>query len=196
MQPDESPDSTDVAGPQTPNVAMEHYDIWTLPVVLLWLLFMLVGLVPEPVYVLIRDLGRVQPQTALVNSPVMVTVAFSMFFALFVRRKCCEHGGSIDAANARASQVWLLCFFAFLGFGFAGPALPQRSVLGLFLMHATISDGYLRWVAILAGGAKICSWWYLMTLLVRYYLFGNRTVFLQMFAVSEHLPGHDSRDRG
>jgi len=138
---------------------------------MLWGVFFLIGLDPEVLFYRLRMAGEVVSQRALVNSPAVITLAFSAYFAYFGYQRCIENGVSQRAAQARAIQLGLLGVFAFLWY----------SVRDLAAMRHMMAQ--LRLVTYGGIAAKFGAWAYLGTLVMRYYGFGNRRVFAEMFCV-------------
>jgi hypothetical protein len=138
---------------------------------MLWGVFFLIGLDPEVLFYRLRMAGEVVSQRALVNSPALVTLIFSAYFAYFGYRRCVENGSSPRAAQARAIQLGLLGVFAFLWYS-------VRDLVAMRHMAA-----YFRMVTYVGILAKFAAWAYLGTLVMRYYGLGNRRVFSEMFCV-------------
>ncbi|MBX7257561.1 MAG: hypothetical protein K1Y02_14470 [Candidatus Hydrogenedentes bacterium] len=141
-------------------------DPWALAAALLWLVFLCVGYVPEEVFAFLRAQGRVVTQDAMVNSPYLITMGFSLYIGYFAYQRCRESGlGSADC-QARALQVGILGLLAFLNIPlqtlFEASQIPvprlRTLVYGIFL-------------------AKSMAWLYLCGLMFRYYVLRNANVF-------------------
>lgn len=90
------------------------FNIWTLPTLALWLVFFIVGLLPESAYWAARVAGGVVTQNAIINSPSLVTLFLALYLAFFAHRRCLDAGVSRENALARAIQVGILALIAFL----------------------------------------------------------------------------------
>lgn len=137
-------------------------DLWRFPTLLLWLLFFIVGLAPEPVYNLLRQAGAVVPQYAIVNSPQALTVGLAAYLALFCLNRCRATGLPLSAAQDRALLVGVLGLAAFLPIDFL-------RLVQLWLNPETQRRlfAYLNYAAAIV---KVAAWWYLLSVIVRYYV--------------------------
>jgi len=149
-----------------------EWDDWSLPTLMLWGVFFLVGLDPEVLFYRLRMAGEVVSQRALVNSPALVTLSFAAYFAYFGYRRCLEGGSSHGAAQARAMQLGILGLTGFLWYS-------VRDLAGTREMGIL----YYRMITYVTVAAKFAAWAYLGTLVMRYYALGNRRVFAEMFCV-------------
>ena len=147
-------------------------DAWRVPALGLWLVFFAVGLVPEWVFHGLRTVGAVATQRALVNSPYFITVAFAVYLGAFTFARCRAAG--LPEANARgnALQSALLALVAFLPFP-----------LQLFQDAMNIPVADLRRLVYVVGSTKLVAWAYLLSLLIRYYMFGHSRVFAHMLSL-------------
>lgn len=136
---------------------------------LLWVVFLTAGLVPEPVYHWLRESGGVLPHRALINSPYLVTLMLAAYVILFVLHRCIEAGLSPYLAQDRALQLGVVALVAFLPLDLV--------VLFTAHLHPLIQSRFLLY---LAGVAKLAAWWYLFTLLLRYYVFRADDVFARI----------------
>ncbi len=139
---------------------------WSLPLLTLWSLFFVVGLVPSVAFQYTRGLANVVTQRALVNTPYAITVAFAFYFSFFVFQRCRESGLTPAEAQTRAFYVYVLGMIAFLDF----------PLLTIFDMPEELSeaDRYLLYVT---GLAKLSIWFYLYMTIFRYYSLDHREVF-------------------
>ncbi len=143
-----------------------QWDPWAVPSALLWILFFFAGLDPERLFYAMRSLGGVVTQTAMVNNPHLVTLAFSGYIGLFVYLRCLEEGFSRVDAKARGLQFGILGLMAFLNF----------SLLQV-LRLPDIPVANLRLVVTVVALAKVTTWFYLLITMLRYALLGHRQVF-------------------
>jgi hypothetical protein len=139
-------------------------DYWRLPAFILWVLFFLVGLAPEPVFMTLREWSGVLPQRAVVNSPHLITVAFAGYVALFCWHRCRDAGLSHWESQDRALQLGVVALVAFLPVDF----------LTVFTAHTNPLVQH-RFSLYLVGIGKLATWW--LSMFVRYYAFGADRVF-------------------
>jgi len=141
-------------------------DLWRWPALLLWLIFFLVGLLPEKTFFLLRDLGYVATQNASVNSvwlPVAAMAAFLTFFAYYV---CREANLDPGEAEGKALQIAVFALLAFL---------PLR--LEQFKEYLLVPVPEHRRLLIGACTVKCVAWLYLLSLVIRYYCWKGGRVF-------------------
>lgn len=143
-------------------------DPWRAAAFGLWELFFLVGLLPEPVFRLLRDAGAVLPQRAVVNSPYAITIGLAGFLAVFAYNQCRRHGLSHGEAGDKSLQYAVVALVAFLPVDFIG----VLNVIGNELVRN-------RSTIYLSTAAKSVAWLYLMMLICKYYL-GNDSAFMSM----------------
>lgn len=148
---------------------LKEKDPWRFPVFGLWLLILMIGLIPEPVYYLMRFAGGVVSQRALVNSPYMITIALAVWVMLFVFYACVRCGLSPLQAQDRALQLAVLALVAFLPVDLPTLLTAHSNPL----MRA-------RFAIYLAGLTKLLAWWFLLNLIVRYYLLQMEDVFARI----------------
>jgi hypothetical protein len=144
-------------------------DGWWLPALALWMFMFLIGLVPEPLFYLLRDAGDVVSQRALVNSPYLITLALSFYIAIFAFGACRRAGLTILQAQDRALQIGIVALIAFL-------PIDLNTILEAHsnpLLRA-------RFALYLAAFVKIAAWWYLLTLFIRYYGLNAEDVFAKI----------------
>jgi len=147
-------------------------DPWRWPALLVWLLFLLAGLVPEPVFFALREAGGVLTQDALVNSAWLVTLGLAGYMGVFALRRCLEAGLSPAEAQDRALLLGVLGLMAFF-----------NNNLMLFFTAHTYPLMQTRFQVYLVGIGKLLAWWYLLSLLIRYYAFADHTVFARIPAI-------------
>ncbi|MEX2015365.1 MAG: hypothetical protein WD873_01925 [Candidatus Hydrogenedentales bacterium] len=152
--------------------------LWDFPVLLLWSAFFAIGLVPEPVFYLLRDFANVSRFSAFVNSSFIITLGFAGYFGFFVLNRCREGGLSDSDAYPRAVQAFVLGLLAFLEIPTYGGMTGTPSLIQLLGRLNEIPDTYLRNVVILTGMCKLTAWLYLFSTVVRYYVLGQRDIFL------------------
>lgn len=158
-------------------------DWWRLPTLLLWILFFLIGLMPNPVYESLRTVAAVLPQRAMVNSPYLITILFAAYVALFCFHRCQDAGLTPHGAQDRAFQMGLLGLVAFLPVDFR--ALPTA------YFQAPMQDQLRIYVS---AGGKSLAWLFMMSLFIRYYLFSDARAFaaIPSFFPSAHWKGNDT----
>jgi len=150
----------------------KQWDPWSLAAAAMWVVYFLIGLNPEAVFYTLRDWGGVSILTAMVNSPHLITLAFSSFLGLFAYHRCLNSGLSGIDSKARAMQFTILGLVAFLNF-------PLTHVARL----SDIPDQNLRVVVVVVALAKVSTWFYLLFVVLRYSLFGHTDAFTMMASV-------------
>ena len=150
----------------------KQWDPWSLAAAGMWVIYFLMGLAPETAYFTLRDWGRVSILTAMVNSPHLITIAFSAFLGLFAYHRCLGAGLSGIDSKARAMQFTILGLVAFLNF-------PLTQVMRL----SDIPMQNLRVVVVVVALAKTFTWFYLLIVVLRYSLFGHTHAFTAMASV-------------
>ena len=145
---------------------------------LLWSVFFAVGLVPETIFFLLRDFANVSRYSAFVNSSFIITLGFSAYFGWFVLNRCREGGLRDSDAYPRAVQAFVLGLLAFLEIPTYGGFLGTPSLVQLLTRLNEIPDSYLRNVVILTGMCKLTAWLYLFSTVARYYILGQRDIFM------------------
>lgn len=149
-------------------------DLWVVPTLMLWGVFMVVGLAPDYIFFALRDLGRVLTQNAMTNSVFAITFACSGYYAWFTKHRCMEGGLSRKESRGRAVQIFLIGLLAFL---------PVEYTVGLLIKSDAIQVRELRILVFMVAPGKIMAWLYLMSLIVLYYLFGIGGIFAQIPSV-------------
>ena len=146
-----------------------RFDLWRLPALLAWLLFLAVGLFPMWTFDTVREWGFVATQRALVNSHWMLITAWAGYFALFVLSRCQEAGQSAAEAQGRALQAGIIALLAFL---------PVR--LEQVADFAEIIQPFERRLLFATILAKGLAWVYLLALILQYYLITGHRAFTGM----------------
>lgn len=145
-------------------------DPWAVPTFLLWLVLFATGLFPQDVYRVLREFAGVNVYGALVNSPQALSIALALYLALFIGRLCKAEGLAGRAVFARAVFSFIVAYVAFM---------PIYTYLTL--------NPTVRMVATLVLWAKMVMWSYLILLFVRYFVLGNRRVFVEILPVQRDL---------
>lgn len=143
-----------------------RFDPWALAAALLWLVFLCAGYLPEEVFAFLRAQGRVVTQDAMVNSPYLITIGFSMYFGYFAYQCSRECGLSAADSQARALQVGIVGLLAFLN-------VPLQTLIDA----PQIPVAHYRHLVFAIFGAKSAAWLYLASLILRYYILQNAQVF-------------------
>lgn len=146
-----------------------QYDYWRVPAMVVWTLFFWMGLLPEESFRLMRTLGRVPTQDALINSCHLITLGFAGYLAFFIFRVCREHGESSDSARGKAMQIGILALAAFI-------ALPLARVV----YYSEIPIAEYRRLVLGVATVKYLTWAYLFTLIFRYYCIDGARAFLRL----------------
>lgn len=135
---------------------------------------------PELVFYHLRELAGVVTQEAFVNSSAVITLALAGYLALFVRRRCLE--AEVDPADAvgKAFQVGILALIAFLEIPRTSGAYETTTLLHEFINYQDIVTPEGQRAVLLVGSAKLLAWFYLFSLLFRYYIFEKPRVFARM----------------
>jgi len=153
------------------------------------------GLVPEPVFLMLREAGGVLTQRALVNSPHALTVAFAGYVAVFVYHRCRDGGDSPGAAQDKALQMAIVALLAFMP---VDPGSVLTAHKAPVLEHRIVLYG--------AALFKLAAWWSLFALFMRYYLFKGDDAFTEIGSLfpstrkpdppSSASPNSNDRDTG
>ena len=161
-----------------------RFDLWRLPALLAWFLFLAVGLFPMWTFETVREWGFVVTQRALVNSHWMLIVAWAGYYALFVLGRCREAGQSAVDAQGRALQAGIIALLAFL---------PVRLENIAELAHILEPfDQRLLFMTILAKGL---AWLYLLMLILQYYLITRHRAFTGMVCLFPSVQAQAVRPR-
>jgi hypothetical protein len=144
-------------------------DLWTLGTLPLWLLIFMMGLFPENVFAVLREMGYVVTMRAIVNSHWFITMACATYLGWFTFNRCMECNHRADVAFGKSVQVVILGITAFL---------PLR--LEQLGMYFSIPDPFLRGLILSVVAVKCLAWLFLLHLLLRYYLLSGHRVFKNM----------------
>jgi hypothetical protein len=153
-------------------VLLSSRDYWRFPALLLWMVFFSLGVSPEEIYHYCRMVGHVTTQRALTNSPWILPLGMAAYLAMFTFHRCREAGLDDIQARGKAFQVMILALPAFL---------PIR--LELVLHYRDIPIESYRWVVLGVAAAKTLTWFYLCSVVVRYYLGWGAQVYRDMPSV-------------
>ena len=144
-------------------------DIWSIATVLLWMVIFMIGLFPETIFSLLRELGYVVTQRALINSPWLITFLCAVFLGGFCFCRCVECKDAMDVAFGKSVQVTILALAAFL------PLHIEQIPL-----YLRIPIPYYRNLIMLIIACKTLTWLYLLSLLLRYHLVSGHEAFKTM----------------
>jgi hypothetical protein len=142
------------------------HDRWRIPALALWIVFFLIGLAPEYVYLWLREVAGVLPQRAIVNSHHLITLGLACYIGLFGYHRCIDGGLSPREAQDRGLQLTVVGLVAFLSVDFR--LLVSAYMAPLFQHRLTT-----YFLAI----SKLVAWWSLLTLMIRYYALQDDRVF-------------------
>ena len=154
------------------------FDVWRIPTLLLWWIFLLVGALPEEIYWAAREAAGVVTQRALVNSPDVITLSFTLYLAIFTYRQCREQGLAAPIGQGRAIQIAIIALIAFLPF----PVARFLSV-GEISAYSFWDTVYLRGAVYAVWIGKLAGLIYLAGMFFRIYILGNSSLFREMFNV-------------
>lgn len=144
-------------------------DLWTLGTVPLWLLIFLMGLFPETVFAVLREMGYVVTMRAIINSHWFITMACATYLGWFTFNRCMECNDRVDIAFGKSVQIVILGITAFL---------PIR--LEQIAMYMDIPIPFYRYLVLSVVSVKGLAWLFLLHLLLRYYLLSGHRVFKNM----------------
>lgn len=162
------------------------FDLWTVPLLLGWALFFLVGLFPGFVFHQVRDLAWVTTQRAWVNSPHVITLAMAGYFGWFVRQRCAEselRQGDAVLRGVYAAIIGVVAFFDY--------------PLDLVLVMPYRLDAATRYLVYAGALGKLVAWGYLYVVVLRYYAMGHFDAFAGLLPrrdASQECPSPDSHE--
>lgn len=155
-------------------------DPWRLALLLLWQLVFLIGLVPETVFIVLREAGSVNTFEAMANSPAIITVVLSFYVALFVWRRCRDWDLPTGEAAGKALQFGI---FAVMAFMVGGLKWDQPGILVLLWYIRDVPIFTLQVVVFVMAFAKLTAWLYLFIIFFRYYALGHERVFAETASI-------------
>ncbi|MBI2423709.1 MAG: hypothetical protein HYV27_12840 [Candidatus Hydrogenedentes bacterium] len=132
----------------------------------LWTVFFCAGLLPVETFYLLRDLGMVLTQSALVNSFHLVGLSLAAYMGFFVYFRCREEGLDAPEAQGKALQLGVVALVAFL-------PLPFQQIVDV----SEMPTAYFRYLTIGIAVLKVWCWLYLYLLLLVYYVLNHAAVF-------------------
>lgn len=148
---------------------LHNLNLWDALTVLLWFHLLVMGLFPERVFSLLRDISYVTTQHAFTNSYWFITLFGSAFVGVFSYVKSLESGDQEDFAVGKGIQVGIISLSAFL---------PLQ--LDQALEYLQIPVPFFRNLMLLMIVIKFTCWLYLVQLFIRYYVFYQSDIFLNM----------------
>ena len=155
-------------------------DPWRFPLLLLWQLVFLIGLVPETVFFVLRRAASVSTFAAMVNSPAMITLSLACYVALFVWRRCREWGVSIGDAAGKSFQFGIFATMAFMVGSFRW---DEPGILVLLWHIREVPIFFFQAVVFAMAFAKLTAWLYLLIIFFRYYALGQERVFVETASI-------------
>ncbi len=172
------------------NETMKSNPAWRLPTLLLWLILIFTGAFPVVTFSLLRELGHVTTQRALINSPYMVMIGWSAFLGYFAHARCRAAGLDQQKSLGRTLELIVVGLVAFVPF-------PWQ-ILGAF---ERIPKLELQVVVLIVGAAKVIALISLVLLVVRYYYGAGDAVFTRLLPrhreqeADEQMPPRPDGDR-
>ncbi len=139
--------------------------MWRVPLTAMWVLVLFIGLFSAEVYQLLRITGRVNALRALVNDDFLVTAGLAIMVGTFAARQAQRFLDEGHEAKDRGLSLGLISLFAFVP------------------VSATVFWGQLSGNEILLAffALKLIAFSYLLTLFLRFFLFGEEDVFARAF---------------
>lgn len=155
-------------------------DPWSTPTFLLWVLFLVFGVLFEPLFFILREAAGVTTKTAFVNNPQVVIIAMAVYvarFSLLRSRETQPHAPAFD----RGSQTVFIGVVTFVAFFW----LPIEAVgkLGDAIFPSRTWLYYVYGGVVAAIIIKLICWIYLLSLFFRYYVLDNERVFVHIFGI-------------
>ncbi len=147
----------------------------------LWVIFFLMGLFPELVFIRLRLWSGVVTQSALVNSPLVLYMALVAYLVWFLYGRCRDSGMSAPLARSRCFSAGV---YALAGF------LPVR--LELAFDYGNILIPEYRNMLLITLAVKLISWTFLLVLILRYHFWQGA---LALESLPSLLPSVRSEDR-
>ncbi|MCX8064553.1 MAG: hypothetical protein N3G21_05195 [Candidatus Hydrogenedentes bacterium] len=165
--------------------------IFRLLNIVAWLVFFALGASPEDTFNFLRIVSGVTVWEALINSPWAITVALTLYYSHFIYHRCVESQLPKFESLMKSIQTGLMAFLAFL------PLRPDFDLYKNMVHQEHIKVIYLILTL------KVFFWIFLLTIVVFYYLNGNKVfkklpdLFLDLYPVlnkkdkkniSNHIP--------
>ena len=147
-------------------------DYWRIPTFILWMVFMLIGLVPDAVFHFLQLSAGVMRYEALIGSPLVMTVAFAGYMAAFAYSESLRGGSPQHMALGNAIQIGTVGLIAFL------PVTLESIQFAVEMRYYNLA--MVSFIVLTTASIKLMAWGYLMSFLVRYYLLGRQDVFARM----------------
>lgn len=135
-----------------------HISPWRWAMLPLWVIFFIMGLFPEMVFIRLRIFSGVVTQSALVNSPLVLYMALVAFLVWFLYARCRESGMGPALARSRSFSAGVYALAAFL---------PVR--LELAFDYGNILIPEYRNMLLITLAVKLISWTFLFVLILRYH---------------------------
>jgi len=145
--------------------------LWAVGLLGLWSLFFAASLMPSLTLLLIREISGVFSSSSRLYSPYIVTLGCALYLFGFVTRRCEESGLDSGESRVRGFYAFVLGLLAFLDFP-----------IGALIRLSDVIDVTDRLIILAAIPIKILAWFYLFSLILRYYLWGNAQVFALMLS--------------
>lgn len=142
-----------------------------------WYIFFAIGASPEDTFNYLRIISGVTVWRAIINSPWAITIALSVYYSHFIYHRCLELQLSKIESKMKAIQSGLMAFLAFL------PLRPD------FELYRNMTQQEYVKIVYLILTLKVFFWIYLLTIVVFYYLNGNKVfkklpdLFLDLYPV-------------
>lgn len=143
--------------------------LWGVAALLMWFAFFALGLFPDFFFDYLREQGEVVPNRALTNSVVLLYLGLVAYFFSFVVRAARAADLSSAVSQMLAVQLSIMALMAFM---------PLK--LELIFDYLRLSEPFWRRAILGVCVLKVASWLYLLSLLIRYYLWAGAEVFRQM----------------
>lgn len=140
--------------------------LWDYLAALVWSLVLLAGFLPEAIFGMLREWGRVPIHLAFTNTPWFITFSCTGFLGWFTYQRCRDCEERDDIAFGKAVQMGILGMAAFLPI--------QIEQIPAYL-HIPIP--FYRYLIFTIIAVKTASWVYLVQLVMRYHLFSGLDVF-------------------
>jgi hypothetical protein len=144
---------------------------WRTAALILWLYLFMIGLLPRSFFEYLRELGAVRTQNALVNSEYLITIGLAAFLCYFAIQRSLEAGLAPRIARAHGVQLGAIGLLAFLPL--------ENGILAMLDGPNQLN----RYLVLFAMASKLVAWCYLLSIVVRAYVWGGLAVFRRMNSV-------------